>query len=861
MDEAVIEKGDVVGGERAALHEENVAALRIEHVFIEHRAEKLRLQAVDGVAYGGSHAHPFPVEIENDDVAVFLADDDVLGYVDQTAGEVTGVCRTERRIGQTFTGAVGGSEVIQYGQAFTVVRLDRQFDRTAGGIGDQAAHAGELAHLAVVTTGTGLGHHGERVEFLHAFLHGFAHFVRGLRPDLDDFLIPFRVGDEAAAEEILDTFDFRILFGDDLVLVGRDSDIVDADGDARYESVMEAERLDAVQQVARGLEAELAEAVIDELAHLLLVDDDAEAFSAVASLVEEAEHFGDRVVEDHAARRGDDEAVAGDVHTDEVLEEIAAPLFVLRQIIGEHDFVVAGVGRELVEFDGLLVLRRDGEVVAAEDHILRRNGHRLAVLRGQDVVDGEHEGPCFRLCFHGQRQMARHLVAVEVGVVARAYQRMQLDGTAFPEDRFEGLDAEAVQRRCAVQEDRMFLDDVCEDIPYFRCELVHFLAGHLQVVRHAAGDELMHDERLEQFHCHFLRQAALIHFQFRADDDNGTAGVVDALAQQVLTETALLPFQHIGEGFQRAVARTGDRTAAAAVVDEGIDRFLEHALFIADDDLRSAQLEQTLQTVVSIDHTAVEVVQVARGEAAAVELHHRAQIRRDDRDDRHDHPFRLVAGLNEGFHFFQTADAAHAALAGGGLQVFLQLRFQLFQVQFLQEGLDGFCAHAGLEGIIAVLLHGFLIFRFGEDLLLRQIGRARIEDDVRCEIQHPFQSTGRNGEDEADAARDPLEVPDMGYRAGEADVAHAFAADLGAGHFHAALVAHRAFIAHSLVFAAFAFPVLRRSEDLFAEKTVGLRLQGAIVDGFRLRDFAVGPFKDLFRGGDADLHGVKFIYI
>ena len=857
----MIEERRVFGGEDTAFHEEDAAALRVEHVFIEDGPDETRFQAVHDGADARRRACPFLIEIEDDDIAVFLADDDVLRYVYQTAGKVTGVRRTERRIGQTLAGAVGRGEVIQHGQAFAVVRLDRQFDRTSGRIGDEPAHAGELSHLAVITAGAGLGHHGEGVEFLHALLHGFAHFVGRLGPDLDDFLISFRVGDEAAAEEILDSFYFGVFLRDDLVLIFRHGDVIDADGNAGDESVMESQRLDAVQEVARRLEAELAEAVVHELAHLLLVDDHAQAFSAVASLVEVPEHFRDGVVEDHAARRGDDEAVAGDVHADEVLEEFAAPLLVLRLIVGEHDLIVAGVGGELVVFHGLFVFRRDGEVVAAEDHILRRNGDRLAVLRGQDVVDGEHERARFRLGLYGQRQVARHLVAVEVGVVARADQRMQLDRAAFPEDRLEGLDAEAVQRRGAVQQDRMLLDDVGEDVPHFRRELVHFLAGDFQVVRHAAVDELMHDERLEELHSHFFRQAALVHLQFRADNDNGTAGVVDALAEEVLAEAALLALQHVGEGFQGAVARAGDGSAAAAVVDEGVYRFLEHALFIADDDLRSAQFEEALQTVVSVDDAAVEIIEIARREAAAVELHHGAQIRRDDRDHGHDHPFRLVPGLEERFHLFQTADAAHAALSRARLEVFFQLFFELFQIQFLQERLDRFRAHARLEGITAVFLHGLLIFRFRQELLLRQIRRARIEDDVRREVEHPFQSAGRNGEDEADAGGDALEIPDMGHRAGQADVAHALAAHLGARHFDAALVAHRALIAHSLVLAALAFPVLGRSENLFAEEAVGLRLQGAIIDGLRLGDFAVGPLKDLFRGGDADFHGIEFIYI
>ena len=56
--------------------------------------------------------------------------------------------------------------------------------------------------------------------------------------------------------------------------------------------------------------------------------------------------------------------------------------------------------------------------------------------------------------------------------------------------------------------------------------------------------------------------------RLRADDDNRTTGVVNTLAQQVLTEAALLALQHIGKALQCAVVGAGDRTAAAAVVDQ-----------------------------------------------------------------------------------------------------------------------------------------------------------------------------------------------------------------------------------------------------------------------------------------------------
>ncbi len=65
---------------------------------------------------------------------------------------------------------------------------------------------------------------------------------------------------------------------------------------------------------------------------------------------------------------------------------------------------------------------------------------------------------------------------------------------------------------------------------------------------------------------HLFWQAALVEFQFRTDDNHGTAGIVDAFTEQVLTEAALFTFQHFRKRFQRTVAGAHDRMAMAAVV-------------------------------------------------------------------------------------------------------------------------------------------------------------------------------------------------------------------------------------------------------------------------------------------------------
>ena len=96
--------------------------------------------------------------------AVVHRDDDVLGHVGQLARQVTRVGRLQGRVGQTLAGTVRGAEVLQHGQAFAEVRLDRRFDDLARRLGHQTAHAGQLANLFDAAAGTGVGHQEDRVH-------------------------------------------------------------------------------------------------------------------------------------------------------------------------------------------------------------------------------------------------------------------------------------------------------------------------------------------------------------------------------------------------------------------------------------------------------------------------------------------------------------------------------------------------------------------------------------------------------------------------------------------------------------------------------------------------------------------------
>ena len=145
------------------------------------------------------------------------------------------------------------------------------------------------------------------------------------------------------------------------------------------------------------------------------------------------------------------------------------------------------------------------------------------------------------------------------------------------------------------------------------------------------------------------------------------------------------------------VAGAGDRTAATTVVDERIARFLEHPLLIADDDLRGAELEQALEPVVAVDDAPVKVVQVGRREATAVQLDHRAQIRRDDRQDRQDHPVGSCPGPAERLDQAQALDRLLAAHAGTGAHFDVQRTSQVLEAHPADDLADGFGAHARAE--------------------------------------------------------------------------------------------------------------------------------------------------------------------
>ena len=77
-------------------------------------------------------------------------------------------------------------------------------------------------------------------------------------------------------------------------------------------------------------------------------------------------------------------------------------------------------------------------------------------------------------------------------------------------------------------------------------------------------------------------------FQFRANNNDRTSGIIDAFAKQILTEAALFSFQHVGKRFERTLVGARDDAAATAIIKQCVNGFLQHSFFVADDNIRRA---------------------------------------------------------------------------------------------------------------------------------------------------------------------------------------------------------------------------------------------------------------------------------
>src|SRR5215211_2822563 len=592
--------------------------------------------------------------------AVLVVHHDILGDVDEAAGQVAGVGGTQGSVGLALPRAVGRGEVLQHRETLHEVALHGLLDDFTLRVRHQATHACELGEVIVVATGSRVGHHVDRVQAPEVVLHRLLDLVLGLGPKPDHTLQPLVVGDEALVPLVLDFVDHALVALEDLLLLLGHDDVVLADRDAGLGGRVEPDPFEGVEELAHHLRRVAGHVPGHEVLDLTLLQRVVDVgiglgVVGVAEVVPEG--LLDVLVEKDAPEGGLDPFAAPTGY--DLVVALERPL-----LIGRLGLVVRGAKR--LDLGLVEVLWAVGDVVESEHHVLRGNGDREPVGGQQYVLRGEHEDAGLGLRRGTQGHVHRHLVAVEVRVEGGTDEWVDLDGLALHEHGLERLDAEAVERRRAVQEHRVLLDDVLQDVPDFRTQPLHHLLGAPDVRGQGPVHQHLHHERLEELDGHKTWQAALVHLQAWSDHDNRASGIVHALAEQVLTEAALLALEHVGEALESPVSGAGYRTAPTPVIEEGVDGLLEHPLLVVHYHVWRSEVEQPTQTIVPVYDPAVEVVQVGGGETATVELDHRTQVRRQDGDGLHYHPFGAVAANAEGVDDLEAFDRLLALLPFGG---------------------------------------------------------------------------------------------------------------------------------------------------------------------------------------------------
>ena len=268
------------------------------------------------------------------------------------------------------------------------------------------------------------------------------------------------------------------------------------------------------------------------------------------------------------------------------------------------------------------------------------------------------------------------------------------------------------------------------------------------------------------------------------------------------------------------------------------------------------EVDKLLEPVVAIDDPAVEVVQVARREVAAVEHHERAEVGRDHRNHVEHHPLRLVFAVADALHDLEPVDEILFLLLGSRrVQLLAEVLRKAHEIEAEEELAHRLRTHLRVERAVAVGGPRFTELFFRQQLLLLEGRVFRVEDDVVLKIDHLLQARRLHVEQGAEPARHRLEEPDVHDRRGQLDVAHALAADTRMRDLHATAIADHPLVLHAAVFAAGALPVFLRSEDLLAHQAVLFGTVGTVVDRLGLLHLAKRPTADVVRPREADLDG------
>src|SRR6516225_1878972 len=223
------------------------------------------------------------------------------------------------------------------------------------------------------------------------------------------------------------------------------------------------------------------------------------------------------------------------------------------------------------------------------------------------------------------------------------------------------------------------------------------------------------------------------------DHDDGTTGVVDTFSKKVLTKPAAFTLQHVAQRLQRTITSTGNGATMTAIVEQCVDGFLEHPLFVADDDIRCLELKKIFEPVVPVDDPSIQIIEIRGGKPASFKRNQGTQIGWNNRKNIQNHPLWPRMRAHEALNKLQPLrQLLTDLLAFGVIHRLFEFSIQSVQFDLRKQHLDCFGAHPSNKRV-SILLLSLAVFLFVEQLCFLQLCLGRSNNDIILVIDHPLQ--------------------------------------------------------------------------------------------------------------------------
>ena len=402
--------------------------------------------------------------------AVVHRDHNVLRDVSQLTSQVTRVSRLERGISQTLASTVCRREILQHGQTFAEVRLNWRLHNLTRRLGHQTTHTGQLTNLFDTTTSTRARHEEYRVHItrtaisfnsivvLHRFHHLLGNLLTSMSPSIEHFVVTLFFSNHTTIVVLTELENIFLRSRNDRRLFVWSNQVVGRERQTRAETLTKAQAIHIIQQVDR----------FSSTQRLIAIGNHCRQIATLHRIVVIVQTFGQHHIELHAAKTGFND-LAG-----QTLFFVQANKATFWQ--ANFDFRVHMQNALLIsrirlfqrgEHHSLAALPRQHQrdVVTAHHRILRRTHNRLAVGRSKNIVRRQHQRVSFDLSFDRKRKVHSHLVTVKVCIETFTNQWMQVNRVTLDQSRLERLNSHTVQRRSTVEQHRMILDHLLQDIP------------------------------------------------------------------------------------------------------------------------------------------------------------------------------------------------------------------------------------------------------------------------------------------------------------------------------------------------------------------------------------------------------------